>query len=146
MIRGRGIISTLYLRTWLHPSRAPSRCRWLLICSRPSSSPSQLLPRPTHTTPDIPPFWSGQKAQPRQRAHVHKSYIPPIDRVPPPDIPVHPRAQTLNAVQMSRICDQQRYNHCSPDNYVVSSGAQHQCLVDGKEGIEIGELGEYYGG
>lgn len=88
-----------------------------------------------------------KKGGPHARTEVDEGDVPPVDGVPPCKVPgqIHVESQSLDAVQMPQVGQQQDKQHGLPDAD-VRGGAQNQRLVEGEEKVQIGELGEDDGG
>ena len=92
-----------------------------------------------------------QKANPRQRSHVHNPNIPPSHRIPRPNIPVDLHPKPPHTPQVSDVCHEQQPKQHAPHLQVddvplhledvvpcrrvvahLCGGAQHQRFIEGE--------------
>lgn len=80
-----------------HQSLACNSGRWSFS---PSAASDRLPTRRTHPQ-------AGQKTDAHRSSNIHESDVAPVNGVPPEHVPVDMPSHSMDAVEMTEVCDKQ---------------------------------------
>lgn len=86
---------------------------------------------------------SAQECHAHRGAQVNKGNVAPVYCIPARDVPVDGGAQSGNAVQVTKVGDEEAEEQGAPDAQIGGS-AQDNGLIEGEQQVQICQLGKDY--